>query len=243
MFLNFKQNIQYSLNWKFLANLELYPPPQYAGNITNKNKKYIREIFSKISENNEFEYQSGALSKYSCLELQIGDDLYLFLDNEGSQHLEELLCFVAKAGSIDPVLNGTWFYVEEDFLFFICNGLDIVVDNITISDSLPVRYIYNNMFFANKEDDLWESSNHNDQAILRLCYDKWQTDTMSGKIYAMRNKIKLEKIIEADFEENSDKRVEVATLNEMRMLNKEFKVVKVLLVLIFVFIVVSRLFS
>lgn len=232
--LEFKQNTPYALNWDFLGNLTLKPVLDSA-NAVNKSEIFIKDVIYKIRNNNNM-YQQQCDYAY-----EISGETYQFEKDESFKYLEILLGLIGKAKHTDYVINQVWLYIEHDSLldsphefygFFICQDLNIVVDYISLSVTYEDVALMKNILIESEYPPSLYNEYEDERARIRLCYDKWQTETVPGKIYAMKLKMKREEELAEEYGHPiADERVNDIRQLALRIHNQLFTI-KVLLAVI-----------
>ena len=178
------------MNWELCKDHKLKPLPN-SQNAANKEEMPFLEIFNKIADNdNKFDFKDCPRS----IEVNIGNNLYLFERNAGSDFLPVVLTIVKEAGSFMNAINCMWLFIEDDneievgpfgphdfYRFFLCRGDDIIIPSISISET-PSIPLPNNIFSEDLKP-LFARQSEDTAALVRLCYEKWQRDTLPGRIY------------------------------------------------------------
>jgi len=199
--LKFEQLIPYHINLELVANLKLEAYTRGKTETTSLNPISIGDIFEKIDANKgEFIIDdSGSFS----LDISIGTDYYSFdklkCGGNAAQILEIMLNTTKKTADLRAAIHCNWFYFEEDthleepiqnFYFFLCKGEQIIEPEVCISDSIP--FSFPESFLLKNKDKFTANAVKNRNALTRLCYEKWQNETLPGRIYATKLKMEQE---------------------------------------------------
>ena len=252
MFLKFKQKTQYELNWHFLVNRPLKLAPE-SHNPFNKSEVLLGDFIFIMHEKKNYNFETPLIPKHNCVEVKIDEDTYFFQKTDESQYLEVMLHLIKQAGTIESLTNGRWLFIERDsvkddphffYQFFICNGLNIVVENISLSVTFPNSNIMNNIIIETKNDDFFVNEKDDRRALVRLCYDKWQSETVPGKIYAMKQRIEMEEEMkeESGVGLTTGENININILNELKNMKSYIKGIYIIGIIICVFIILSRFF-
>jgi hypothetical protein len=182
----FQQYKSYYLNWKLVKDYRMNPVSDNP-NAANKAKMSFDEMLDVIGNNqNSFTFQDHLFH----IEVNVGDRLYLFEKNSISKYFVIILK-ILQSGGLNDFFGLMWLYIEWDFvdevcfyIFFLCKEDNIIIPSIAISES-PGLPLPNDILLENPE---YFSGNGKEDsaALVRLCYEKWQKDTLPGRIYAMK---------------------------------------------------------
>lgn len=194
--LSFKPYVPYSINRELLDTSKLEPSSRGEKEPANKTAMSIEEVLRTIGDNAEYTFDVHLYH----FDVDIGADHYSF-DNSGGSFmvLKAVLNAGKAAGGVFKALGCTWYYIEEDRLidymheyyhFFVCRGDCVLDPSVTISDGPPFTFP---QAFLLEDTQVYLSNDVEDRiALTRICYEKWEQETLPGRIYAMKAKIEQE---------------------------------------------------
>ena len=194
--LSFKQYVPYRINWELLDTINLEPVPHAGDDVeaVNKAPMSVMEVLRKVIANN-YEFTIGEFFGLLDRQVCIGAERYSFDrgNGDGPYILNIMLSMMKEPGGWDNVLQGNWYYFEKNRLsedvhdyyrFFLCMGDQIITPAVTISDGPPFSFPET---FLVENTEVYLRNDHMDRrAHTRLCYEKWQRETLPGRIYAMK---------------------------------------------------------
>ena len=254
MNLKFKQKTQYELNWNFIADRPLKLSPE-SHNPFNKSEVRLVDFLFIMHERNDYNFETPLISRHNCVEVKIDKDTYLFQKTDESEYLEIMLHLIKQAGEFKSLINGRWLFIESDYVkddphyfyhFFIYNGLSILLENISLSVTFKNSNVMDNIIIESKENDIFANEHDDMRAMIRLCYEKWQSETIPGKIYAMKQRIELEEEMKEEMKEegggglHAEANINIRILNELKNMRSYMKGIYAVVIMIGVFIILSR---
>jgi hypothetical protein len=186
--MEFEQFEPYYLNYDLLENIKLRPRSE---NSSITEEISLQDLFNKIRRNEDkFSYEYEFDSPY--INFTIGNEYYSFLRSDAPDVLTTILEAAEETKDLPSVLNARWLYIEEAdipdypwFDFFLCKfDSDQIINP---SFSVPMAFSDSSDFlnFLMKDDAYSDYK----AALMRLCYEKWQKETLPGRIYAMKKKM------------------------------------------------------
>ena len=202
----YDQYVPYQINWKLLDDLSLEPSARGEPDSVNKTTMSIMDVLQIIGLDNE--YTLG--SDYPCLDVAIGTDHYSFDTDKGGNAVEALKTILRAgkaAGGVYEALRCTWYYFETESTadhdpswdyFFLCKKDEIVEPKIRITTWPPPSSVPQNFLLEDAENYL-SNDVENRTALARICYEKWQQETLPGRIYAMKSKMEQERELAEDY--------------------------------------------
>lgn len=211
--LRFKPFTPYILNQNIFAELKLKPNTRSREvEFANKDTMSVLDILNIISDNfSEFIFDKDEI-QFLSLDFQVGKDQYSFDATEGSgtHILRVILGIMKETGVWEDAFYSTWYYFEDDRLiedlhlyyrFFLCRGDRIVSPVVIISDGPPFSFPEN---FLLEDTEVTLNNDAEDRvAITRICYEKWQNETLPGKIFAMKTRMQQESDLAERFGDKS----------------------------------------
>jgi hypothetical protein len=153
------------------------------------------EVLRKRTKGADVHVDNGPFS----FDVTFGEDLYSFDDLkcfDAIQMLRILLELLRKRDSWEDAFYSTWYYFENDGVrddiheyhrFFLCHQDEIIDSQVTISDAPP--FSFPETLLQKDNDMFYRHSGEYRAALTRVCYDKWQADTLPGRIDAAKIRI------------------------------------------------------
>lgn len=198
----FQQYKSYYLQYPW-SNIKLKLLEKGETQAVNKEEMPAIELLRKLVTNDydySFESSLGVLTVVTKGEVYSFDLLPPHCPY--SKIIEMYLELGKKTKNFDEICYYRWLYIESDYVledpssqfyaFFLCKGDNIVRDRmsllVTSGDKLHDENLLierNDYFFRNEIED--------EAAHVRLLYEKWFKETLPGRIYAMKQKMELEK--------------------------------------------------
>jgi len=124
--------------------------------------------------------------------------------------------------------------------------LSILLENISLSVTFKNSNVMDNIIIESKENDIFANEHDDMRAMIRLCYEKWQSETIPGKIYAMKQRIELEEEMKEEMKEegggglHAEANINIRILNELKNMRSYMKGIYAVVIMIGVFIILSR---
>jgi hypothetical protein len=191
--------VPYYLNQETFDDLTLAPYQSTDVEHINKDWMPVRKAFDAIWDNNG-EYEFEFIGRE--YRLTIGKDVYSFDSFEGEdapQILTLVLNANKSAGKWGDGFGCTWYFFEESrvtndshefYSFFLCIGDRIVNPHVSISWHYP--WSFPSRFLLPDTSTFSTTTAEDRDALTRLCYEKWETETLPGRIFAKKRMIALE---------------------------------------------------
>jgi hypothetical protein len=191
--LRFKQYVPYRINRKLLGELNLEPDKNAKPGVANKSPISIMDFLHRIL-NNKFEFTAHSSFVFE-MNVTTGAELYSFdpVINDSTKILKIILNMAKETKDLGEVLNYAWYFIEEERLvedthlyyhFFLCQGDEIIDQMVTISDGPP--FSFPQTFLLEDTEVYLSNDAENRAALSQICYEKWQHETLEGRIFAKR---------------------------------------------------------